>query len=482
MLNIRDFPDHFPEVTVGQISTPDFNLADSAEVWAARIAAAADLPDQRLNTRLADILTTLARQPNDAIPHAAGNCHHAKSIYRFFQNRRFDHHALVAALAQVTAQCYAGQDRVYLVHDSSSLNYGSLKSTTGLGRLGRRERACGLMLHSVLALSPDGIVRGLLALDLWSRPLHQKTWRQRYQRRFEDKESFKWLRGLSSARAAFNNTLAPERAPRRLHLMDREGDIHQVFENILAHGESAIIRCAQNRRVDGSITRAHAAVAASPLLGETTFKVRTKGNKWRKATVQLRALSVLLLPSQTHFPDRPPLSLNLIEVRELDAPAGGEPVHWRLWTTESIGNLGDILECLRAYTLRWRIEEYHLALKSGCNTEGLLLETAERLCKAIVLYAAVATRIVALRDLGRHSPDAPCTVLLSHEECRVLSARFGDARQSGTIPTIRQAMLWIGRLGGHLGRKRDGLPGVRTLWRGWRDLAIMVYGYRLSRY
>jgi hypothetical protein len=73
-------------------------------------------------------------------------------------------------------------------------------------------------------------------------------------------------------------------------------------------------------------------------------------------------------------------------------------------------------------------------------------------------------------------------VLLSHEECRVLSARFGDARQSGTIPTIRQAMLWIGRLGGHLGRKRDGLPGVRTLWRGWRDLAIMVYGYRLSRY
>jgi hypothetical protein len=198
--------------------------------------------------------------------------------------------------------------------------------------------------------------------------------------------------------------------------------------------------------------------------------------------VQLRALSVLLLPSERHFPDRPPLSIHLIEARELNAPAGSEPVLWRLWTTEAIASFEDILERLREYTLRWRIEEYHLALKSGCNTEGLLLETAERLRKAIVLYAAVATRIVALRDLGRHAPDAPCTVLLSAEECQVLSARFADAAgKTGTIPTIRQAMLWIGRLGGHLGRKRDGLPGVRTLWRGWRDLAILVYGYRLNR-
>ena len=87
-----------------------------------------------------------------------------------------------------------------------------------------------------------------------------------------------------------------------------------------------------------------------------------------------------------------------------------------------------------------------------------------------------------LRDLGRHAPDTPATVLLSAEEIDVLQARFAKKSERDTTPTIRQAMLWIGRLGGHLGRQRDTLPGVRTLWRGWRDLAIMVFGYRLNRH
>jgi hypothetical protein len=289
---------------------------------------------------------------------------------------------------------------------------------------------------------------------------------------------------MRAARAAFDTIGASEHAPRRIHLMDREGDIHEVFADILAHGEGGVIRCAQNRKIDGPIDRAHAAVAASPLRGKTTLPVRGKDSSRREATLELRAQPVLLTPSQRDYPGRQPLTLNLIEAREIDPPSEKDKVRWLLWTTEAITSLPDILERLREYALRWRIEEYHLALKSGCNTERLLLETAERLCKAIVLYAAVAARIVALRDLGQHTPDAPCTVLLSEEECQVLSLRFASAKdkQSGKIPTIRQAMLWIGRLGGHLGRKSDGLPGIRTLWRGWRDLAMMVFGYRVSQH
>jgi Transposase DNA-binding/Transposase Tn5 dimerisation domain len=470
------------EVTVGQLLSSQFDFADCVEIWAARVAAAADLPDQRLNTRLADILTTFARQPNDAIPQAAANKARAKSIYRFFQNERFDYQPLVDALAQITALACAGQDRIYLAHDSSSLNYSSLKTTLGLGRVGHRDEAAGLILHSVLAVSPDNVVRGLLSVDLWHRPLEHKTKEQRYERPFEDKESFKWVRGLQAGRAAFACALPEGNCPRRIHLMDREGDIHGVFADILAHGEGAVIRCAQNRKIDGPIDRAHAAVAASRLRGQRTVAVRTKTGKARKAKLQLRAQSVLLLPSQKEYPSHRPLTLNLIEAREVDPPAGCEPLHWLLWTTEPIASLADILERLREYALRWRIEEYHLALKSGCNTEELLLETADRLCKAIVLYAGVAARIVALRDLGRHTPDAPCTVLLSEEECQVLKAHFGGVTSRlDQAPTIRQAMMWIGRLGGHLGRKSDGLPGVRTLWRGWRDLALMIYGFRASQ-
>lgn len=467
---------------MGHIVAAGCDRADCPEVWASRVAAAADLPDQRLNARLADILHRWSQRPNDSIPQASGDAYAAKSTYRFLANRRFTHQPLVEAVAEATLHSCQAYERLYVPQDSSSLNYSSLHGTTGLGRLGAGADAAGLLIHSALACCPKGIVRGLLSLDLWHRPVDVKTKEQRYERPFEEKESFKWVRSMQAVRAAVDRAWPAGQRPRLVHLMDREGDIHEVFADIVAHGEGAIIRCAQNRKIDGDIAYAHAAVAATASLGSIKLHVRTKSGAKRPATLQLRALPVLLTPNQRDYPGRLPLSLNLIEAREVDPPAGAEAVRWLLWTTEAIGSRREVLERLREYTWRWRIEEYHLTLKSGCNTEGLLLEKAERLCKAITLYAAVAARIVMLRDLGRHAPDTPATVLLSAEEIDVLQARFAKKSERDTTPTIRQAMLWIGRLGGHLGRQRDTLPGVRTLWRGWRDLAIMVFGYRLNRH
>ena len=73
--------------------------------------------------------------------------------------------------------------------------------------------------------------------------------------------------------------------------------------------------------------------------------------------------------------------------------------------------------------------------------------------------------------------------MLTEDEWQALYAHTtGTAPTSATpVPTVEQATKWIGRLGGHLGRKRDRMPGVRTLWRGWRDLAILVAGYRAGK-
>lgn len=38
------------------------------------------------------------------------------------------------------------------------------------------------------------------------------------------------------------------------------------------------------------------------------------------------------------------------------------------------------------------------------------------------------------------------------------------------VPTLGQATAWLAQLGGFLGRKSDGQPGVKVLWRGWRRL------------
>ena len=69
----------------------------------------------------------------------------------------------------------------------------------------------------------------------------------------------------------------------------------------------------------------------------------------------------------------------------------------------------------------------------------------------------------------RETPEAPALEVLSEDEVEVLVCRFGKGMKPSEL-TIGQAVLWIGRLGGHLNRKRDGMPGVRTLWRGLHDL------------
>ncbi len=94
----------------------------------------------------------------------------------------------------------------------------------------------------------------------------------------------------------------------------------------------------------------------------------------------------------------------------------------------------------------------------------------------------VAARIVGLRDRASQEPEAPATVLLSEDACAVLMAKCGrEPGQAMWRLTRGQAVLWIARLGGHLHRPRDGMPGVRTLWRGLRDWTLLVEGWRVAR-
>jgi hypothetical protein len=169
-----------------------------------------------------------------------------------------------------------------------------------------------------------------------------------------------------------------------------------------------------------------------------------------------------------------------LEVAEKNVPEGAEPLHWLLWTTEPAQTLEQALAVLAIYKLRWRIEDFHLVLKQGCRIEQLQFETAERLAKAVALYAPIAARILTLRDLTRLNPEAPCTEVLSDTQWGTLWVAINHCPvPPGTAPpSVRQATLWIGRLGGHLNRKSDGMPGVKTLWLGWRDLTLMMEVYQ----
>ena len=146
-------------------------------------------------------------------------------------------------------------------------------------------------------------------------------------------------------------------------------------------------------------------------------------------------------------------------------------MRWLLRTTLAVTSFAPAGQCVAWYRYRWLIERYHFVLKSGCRLEQLQLRTAERLERAVATYCVVAWRLLWLTYEAREAGAVPCTVALRTSEWQALACRMtGQAEPPRKPPSLRQAVRWIAQLGGFLGRKGDGEPGVQVLWRGWSRL------------
>jgi hypothetical protein len=444
-------------------------------VWAEQVATDANLPDERLQSRLTTILVDTLEHPSASIPQATEDAGQAKATYRFYANPRVTTAALHQAFAIETARRCLDHDAVLVVQDTTTLNFTGLQqSIPELGPIDSGGLARGVHLHTGLAVTLSGQIIGILDQQYWARP-------QPGQPGPEEKESGKWINGIEASRAILYETAGDRPVPRLIHVMDREGDTYEVMMTVVDAGDSAIIRCAQNRRIDDPLAKAHEAVRRQPVLCREWIAVSRKaGVPMRYAQVEVRSMPVTLVPDLEKYPHAWPMTWNLVEVWESAPPAGTVPVHWLLWTLEPAATAAEALEVVRKYTCRWPIEEVHLVLKSGCKVEALRLKTWDGLEKAVTVNAAVAARIVSLRDLARETPEAPARQVLSDDEIEVLVLRFGKGMKPSEL-TVGQAVLWIGRLGGHLNRKGDGMPGVRTLWRGLHDLTLLVAGFQAGK-
>lgn len=442
---------------------PNFTPLSNA-VWAQRVAAAAALPDQRLNSRLSAIMADALDSPSASIPQATGGeAGQAKATYRFYRNPRVTSAQLNQGTALETAERCLEQETILVVQDTTTLNFTGLQRIAELGPIDSGHLARGMHVHNTLAITVSGRVLGLLEQQCWARP--QPALRQARQTDRDEKESANWLYGLEQARQTLCEAAGERPLPRLIQVMDRDGDTYEVLMAIDECGDSAIIRSAQNRRVDDPLSTAHTAVRSQPIQAHATVPVNRQGRQpGRIATVESRSLTAILLPDRSKYPHAWPMPWNLVEVWEPAPPAGAEPLHWLLWTRESIATAGEILQVVEKYTGRWPIEEFHLVLKSGRQVEKLRLDTWERLEKAVRVNSAVAARIVLLRDVARATPAAPALQVLQPEEVAALVNHFTNGKPWPAEPlTIGQAIQWLGRLGGHLNRKKDGMPGVRTL-------------------
>jgi hypothetical protein len=440
--------------------------------WAQWELAGTTLPDERLRKRLRTMLTDLASAPAASLPKACVSWDKIKAAYRFLADDQLTPEQLLAGHRQATLQRLQQEPVVLAVQDTTTLNYTTHAQTQGLGHT-TRAKTRGLFLHSTIAFTTTGLPLGILQGQMWSRDRPSAGGsRQRNGKPLEQKESRKWLESLAALAALAGH--CPN--CRLVSVADREGDLYELLAAAQMPGAPAVlIRAQHNRQVAGQepmLLVEH--ISAQPAAATVEIALpRRPGVAARRARCQIRfgavSLQAPLLKEQ-----QPALAgIYFIEVREIGV-AAEQAIEWRLLTTLPVSSVEQALEKVRWYLVRWQIEVFHRTLKSGCAVEGLQLETLARLQRAIALKMIVAWRVMALAQCSRgQAGQASASVLLAPEEIEVLLAVTKTQATAQSL-TLRQAVRAVAGLGGFLGRKGDGEPGVFTLWRGLQRLHDMT--------
>jgi len=63
------------------------------------------------------------------------------------------------------------------------------------------------------------------------------------------------------------------------------------------------------------------------------------------------------------------LNVYAVYATEIDCLEGEALLSWMLLTTKLVDTIEMATTILRWYTYRWRVEEFHKVLKSGCQSE-----------------------------------------------------------------------------------------------------------------
>jgi len=159
------------------------------------------------------------------------------------------------------------------------------------------------------------------------------------------------------------------------------------------------------------------------------------------------------------------VTVTAILAREEQPPAGEKPIEWRLLTNRSAETLETVVELIDWYRRRWLIEIFFRILKSGCRVEALQLCSLERLERALVIYLIIAWRILHWVTWGRECPDLPCEVIFDPEEWQAAWIVARRTPPPDTPPPLGSMVRIIAGFGGFLGRKSDGHPGPKKLYK-----------------
>jgi len=433
-----------------------------------------DIGDVRLNRRLDNLLEVFGKDHGRTIPEACNTWSETIAAYRFFDNEKVTPEKILASHISATQKRSAKEDVVLHIQDTSEFNYSHRMELETLGPLSRiREQ--GFHIHPTLAVTPDRVCLGLVNNHYWVREELGKR-SERSNKPIEEKESFRWLQSYR-----ISNKVAEQLPTTRIvNISDREGDIYDMFAEANKERSSSkadwLIRASQNRRLEGTDEKLKTKVKTLKKVGTIEFELTSRNEcKTRKVRQEIRAGKVTLLP-----PKRPglkllPVKVNIVYCKEIKPPKGEDAIEWILMTSIAVENNENALEIIKWYLCRWQIEIFFKILKSGCKIEKLQMQNFSRIINCLSLYMIIAWRTLYITMMGRACPEIKCNLVFSEDEWKSVYVVSTQKKPPKSPPALEIIMKMIATLGGHLGRKHDGPPGVKSMWIGlqrMRDFAL----------
>lgn len=460
-------------------------IAKDGMEWSRQMFGACELGDERRTERLVSVAALMSKQTGKSLSKSCeGNAAALQGSYRLLRNGSVEPQAIRDGAFARVAQQAQSHALLLAVEDSTSVSYRHA-AAADLGVTGSQKEAKrkGFLVHSVLLLDAVGeSTVGLIEQDDWCRkPEEYGKKHARKRRPYEDKESYKWEHASERTAERLGATME-----RTISVCDRESDVYEYLEYKLRKAQRFVVRAKVDRRLQGSEELLFATLEREAVeVSCYTVNVEQRGGrKARQATVHLRSMRMKLKAPAGGSGGRAALEVNVILAEERDAPANVEPLRWVLLTTESVTSAEEARQVVRYYELRWRIEDYHKAWKSGVGVERQRFQSAGNLERMLVITAFLAVRLLQLRevlDASEAEEQASCETILSADEWRVLWVSTKRSKPPTTVPSKQWACLAIAKLGGFTDTKRTGRPGWDTMWDGWFRLQERLEGFQMSK-
>ncbi|GCF12046.1 IS4 family transposase [Dictyobacter arantiisoli] len=469
----------------------------TAEQWAVLNYGTALLADTRHTARAVQVATSMARFPMVSLPAQMRSQAGTKAAYRLLGSPKVTYERLIQPHVQHTRMQMQHQKRVLLIQDMTEVDYQQHRATTGLGPIGQGDHQ-GYLLQTVLAVSPTNRqVFGIAAQKPFLRQPAPEGETTHQRERRKQKESQVWQEQAQSI------GMAPADCE-YIHVGDRGSDIFAFMEVCQGLGCGFNLRVKHNRRVDLLVDQGNTPIPAAhrrrgkqrdaelgPInhLFEEVRGWASQGQRTltldgnhkrpqRDATLCVSWGTMRLWPPDgTSGKGAVPLVVTVVRTWELDPPEGQDGLEWMLVTSVAVNNEEQAWERVDWYRIRWIVEDYHQCLKTGCHIEARQMQTYEGLRTLLGFLAPLAVRLLQLRECARQDPERPACEVLPMDVVKVVAYQ---AKVSPERLTTRRCWHRIAQAGGYLGRKGDGEPGWKTLWKGWLYIQTLVEGIHLA--